>query len=126
MNFLQFPEIENESNNNNNNNNNNGNEETSSVVLSGGATNSSLDVIAYDSKLRDYVEFQPSQAVKSLEKSNSFYKLNDNNPYMLFLLDIDRQIESISFVTEGEGKIGVELTDSTNNYMLNVSTVVAV
>jgi len=95
-------------------------EESSSVVMSAGASsNSSYDIIAYDSKLRDNVEFQPSGVVKSLDHSNSFYQLSDNSPYMLFLMDIDRQVESISFQTEGKGKLALEVTDSSNKYMLN-------
>ena len=91
-------------------------------MSTGAASNSSFDIISYDSKLRDSVEFQPSAAVKSLDNSKSFYKLSDKNPYMLFLIDVDRQVESISFQTEGEGKLGLEVTDSTNKYMLNVSS----
>ena len=43
---------------------------------------------------------------------------------MMFLLDIDRQIETISFVSEGEGEIELVVMDSANSDILNVSTVV--
>ena len=99
-----------------------GEDESTSVVMSSGSTLNSTDVIAFDSKLRQLVDLTPASAVNSLYNSNSSFHLSDSNSYIqMVMTDIERQVDSISFQAEGEGKIKLEMKDAADHYMINVS-----
>jgi len=95
-------------------------DESTSVVMSNDSTANSTDIIAFDSKLRDLVDLTPATAVQSLYNSKNSFRLSDSNSYIQMLMtDIERQVDSISFQTQGEGKIKIEMKDAADHYMIN-------
>lgn len=76
------------------------------------------DDLFYKSGLVQFAEIEPKKGQDALDKSGGYYELNEDSTYLLVLLDIDQQVEEISFVTKGDGEVSLEVTDEDNSYMV--------
>ena len=76
------------------------------------------DAITYDSKLLKNVDFNPPQAKDALYKSGSSYPLRSDSTFLLMKLNVDRDVDSISFNTAGSGKIRVDILDEDDEFIL--------
>jgi hypothetical protein len=79
---------------------------------------SKKDDIAFNSKLVNKVDFEPTKAKYALMDSPSSYTLNKQNSYILMKMSIDRKVDSISFNTHGKGTVRVDVIDKNDKFLL--------
>ena len=80
------------------------------------------DDLYYGSDLMQYAEVEPDQGEDAFDKSGKTFELNEASPFLLVLLDYEEQVEEISFVTKGNGKVKMEMTDEDSSVMVKVKS----
>lgn len=81
------------------------------------------DDVVYGSKLVNQVDFEPKKSLYALYDSGSSYTLTKDSPYMMMKLNIDRSINSITFNTDGQGMVRVDVIDDDDKLILKVSVI---
>ena len=82
------------------------------------------DDVAFNTKLYRKVKFDPKNADVALYNSDNSYHLCFDTPTILVKLNnIKRDVDSISFNTEGHGSVRVDIIDQYETSILKVSSV---
>lgn len=79
---------------------------------------SKKDDIAFNTKLVEKVTFEPAKAKYALMDSPTKFSLDKDSKYMNLDIQIDRPVESISFVTQGKGEIRMDVIDTKSKFIL--------